>query len=111
MRQRGDKANVHHNEAIVPKERVSHVLKQSLHEFGLDEQSIVANFSPPLESVTKCPQQKSRTLDCGVILCAIMRQYMYWCDMERSLHGTNCIMLRGNMVKAFVNDPVRGLKG
>ncbi|GMP51264.1 hypothetical protein CsSME_00017556 [Camellia sinensis var. sinensis] len=73
LRQRGDRADVHHNVAtLLQKERVLHVIKQTLREFGLDEQSIVANFSSPLESVTKCPQQKPGTLDCEVIVCTIM---------------------------------------
>ncbi|KAI7997855.1 hypothetical protein LOK49_LG10G02439 [Camellia lanceoleosa] len=110
MRQRGERADVHHNVATLLKERVTNVMKQTLRDFGLDEQSILANFSSSLEAVTKCPQQKPRTLDCGVIVCAIMRQYVHRCDVERSLQGTNCIILRANMVKAFVNDPARGLK-
>ena len=49
-------------------------------------------------------------LDCGVLVCAIMRQYVHRADVERLLHGSNCIILRANMVKAFLNDPTRGLK-
>ncbi|GMP98618.1 hypothetical protein CsSME_00046437 [Camellia sinensis var. sinensis] len=84
--QRGDRADVHHNVATLLKECVTNVMKQTLREFGLDEQSILANFSSSLEA------------------------YMHRCDVERSLQGTNCIILRANMVKAFVNDPARGLK-
>ncbi|KAL7185262.1 hypothetical protein ACSBR2_027232 [Camellia fascicularis] len=61
MRQRGDRPNVHHNVATLLKERVTNVMKQTLREFGLDEQSILANFSSMLEAVTKCPQQKPGT--------------------------------------------------
>ncbi|GMP28656.1 hypothetical protein CsSME_00004116 [Camellia sinensis var. sinensis] len=62
MRQRGDRTDVHHNVATL----------LTLHEFGLDEQSILANFNSSLEAVIKCPQQKLGTLDCGVIVCAII---------------------------------------
>ncbi|KAI8012590.1 hypothetical protein LOK49_LG06G01895 [Camellia lanceoleosa] len=110
MRQRGDRADVHYGVATLLKERVTAVMEQTLREFGLDEQSIRANFNSALEAVTKCPQQKPGTLDCGVLVCAIMRQYVHRADVERSLHGSNCIILRANMVKAFVNDPKRGLK-
>ncbi|KAI8019873.1 hypothetical protein LOK49_LG04G03785 [Camellia lanceoleosa] len=110
MRQRGDRADVHYSVATLLKERVTDVMEQTLREFGLDEQSIRANFNSTLEAVTKCPQQKPGTLDCGVLVCAIMRQYVHRADVERSLHGSNCIILRANMVKAFVNDPTRGLK-
>ncbi|KAI8013962.1 hypothetical protein LOK49_LG05G01526 [Camellia lanceoleosa] len=103
MRQHGDRADVHHNVVTLLKERVTKVMKQTLREFGLDEQSILANFSSSLEAVAKC-------LDCGVIVCAIMRQYVHRADVERSLHGSNCIILRENLVKAFVNDPAHGLK-
>ncbi|KAI8008260.1 hypothetical protein LOK49_LG07G00789 [Camellia lanceoleosa] len=95
---------------LLQKERVTDVMEQTLREFELDEQSIRANFNSTLEAVTKCPQQKPGTLDCGVLVCAIMRQYVHRADVERSLHGSNCIILRANMVKAFVNDPTRGLK-
>ncbi|KAI7995628.1 hypothetical protein LOK49_LG11G02882 [Camellia lanceoleosa] len=110
MRQRGDRADVHYSVANLLKERVTVVMEQTLREFGLDEQSIRANFNSTLEAVTKCPQQKPGTLVCGVLVCAIMRQYVHRADVERSLHGSNCIILRANMVKAFVNDPTRGLK-
>ncbi|KAI7981324.1 hypothetical protein LOK49_Contig50G00001 [Camellia lanceoleosa] len=82
MRQCGDRTNVHYSEAVIL----------------------------PLEFVTNCPQQKPETLDCGVIVCAVMRQFVYRCDMERSLQGTNCSVLRANMVKALINDTLRGVK-
>ncbi|KAI8022241.1 hypothetical protein LOK49_LG03G03837 [Camellia lanceoleosa] len=110
MRQRGDRADMHYNEAVLLKERMSTVMKQSLREFGLDEHSIEANFCQPLESVTKCPQQKPDSLDCGVLVCVIMRQYVYQGDIERSLQGFNCGVLHATMVKALINDPVRGMK-
>ncbi|KAI7991107.1 hypothetical protein LOK49_LG12G02230 [Camellia lanceoleosa] len=118
MRQRGDRDDAHHNVATLLKERVTNVMKQTLREFGLDEQSICTISKNSLEVRTKCPQCKPerksvRTmigLDCGVIVCAIMRQYVHRADVERSLHENNCIILRANMVKAIVNDPKRGLK-
>ncbi|GMP98688.1 hypothetical protein CsSME_00046484 [Camellia sinensis var. sinensis] len=110
MRQRGDRTDVHHTEAVLLKERVSNVMMQSLRQFGLDEQSIEANFRHPLEVVTKCPQQKPDTLDCGVIVCGIMRQYVYRGNVERTLQGSNCSVLRANMIKYFINDPTQGLK-
>ncbi|THG07714.1 hypothetical protein TEA_009663 [Camellia sinensis var. sinensis] len=102
MTQRGDRADVHHNVATLLKERVTNVMKQTLRDFGLDEQSILANFSSSLEAMTKCLQQKTGMLDCGVIVCAIMRQYVHRCDVECSLQGTNCIILRANMWVLFL---------
>lgn len=49
-------------------------------------------------------------LDCAVVVCAVMRQYVHHVDVARSLQGTNGIVLRANMVKGFVNDISRGLK-
>ncbi|KAI8027834.1 hypothetical protein LOK49_LG02G03717 [Camellia lanceoleosa] len=40
MRQRGDRDDAHHNVATLLKERVTNVMKQTLREFELDEQSI-----------------------------------------------------------------------
>ncbi|KAI8023391.1 hypothetical protein LOK49_LG03G03794 [Camellia lanceoleosa] len=81
MRQHGDRADVHHNEVTVLKERTLHVMKQTLHEFELDEQSIVANFSNPLEFVTNyahmvitCNNSLFASSLTGVIICAIMRR-------------------------------------
>ncbi|KAI7990647.1 hypothetical protein LOK49_LG12G00609 [Camellia lanceoleosa] len=56
MRQRGDRADVHHNVATLLKERVTNVMKQTLRDFELDEQSILASFNSSLKAVTKCPQ-------------------------------------------------------
>ncbi|GMP23423.1 hypothetical protein CsSME_00001031 [Camellia sinensis var. sinensis] len=111
MRQRSSgRADVHYNEALVLKERVLNVMKGSLRKDGMDEISIVETFNHPLEAVANCPQQKADSLDCAVIVCAIMRQYVYHADVGRSLQGNNGNVLRANMVKGFVNDPVMGLK-
>ncbi|KAI7988185.1 hypothetical protein LOK49_LG13G00494 [Camellia lanceoleosa] len=109
MRQRMDRVDVHYTEALLLKERVTNVMKQSLLELGMDVLSIESDFDHVLEAVSRCPQQKAESLDCGIIVCAIMRQYMHHCDVERTLQGSNCSVLRANMVKSFVNDPVRGL--
>ncbi|KAI8000120.1 hypothetical protein LOK49_LG09G01498 [Camellia lanceoleosa] len=61
-------------------------------------------------SVTDCPQQRHDSEDCAIIVCAVMRQYVHHVDIDRSLQGDNCVILRANMVKGFVNDHERGLK-
>ncbi|GMP49103.1 hypothetical protein CsSME_00016200 [Camellia sinensis var. sinensis] len=111
MRQRSSaRTDVHYNEALVLKERVSNVMKGSLRKDGIDEMSIAETFNHPLEAVANCPQQKADLLDCAVIVYAIMRQYVYHVDMGCSLQGNNGCVLRANMVKGFINDPVMGLK-
>ncbi|GMQ04738.1 hypothetical protein CsSME_00050062 [Camellia sinensis var. sinensis] len=109
MRQRSERVNVHYTKALVLKERVTNVMKQSLPELGMDVLSIEADFNHVLEAVSRCPHQKAESLDCGIIVCAIMRQYVHHCDVERTLQGSNCSVLHANMVKSFINDPVRGL--
>ncbi|GMP95336.1 hypothetical protein CsSME_00044421 [Camellia sinensis var. sinensis] len=109
MRQRTERVDVHYTEALLLKERVTNVMKQSLIELGMDVLSIEADFDHALVAVSRCPQQKAESLDCGIIVCAIMRQYVHHYDVERTLQGSNCSVLRANMVKSFVNDPVRGL--
>ncbi|KAI8016250.1 hypothetical protein LOK49_LG05G03878 [Camellia lanceoleosa] len=50
-------------------------------------------------SVTDCPQQRHDSEDCAIIVCAVMRQYVHHVDVDRSLQGDNCVILRANMVK------------
>ncbi|KAI8031075.1 hypothetical protein LOK49_LG01G00645 [Camellia lanceoleosa] len=74
LRQRMDRVDVHYTEALLLKERVTNVMKQSLLELGMDVLSIESDFDHVLEAVSRCPQQKAESLDCGIIVCAIMRQ-------------------------------------
>ncbi|KAI8009867.1 hypothetical protein LOK49_LG06G00258 [Camellia lanceoleosa] len=74
MRQRSSsRSDVHYNEALVLKERVSIVMKRSLRADGINEVSIAETFNHPLEAVEDCPQQKADSLDCAIIVCAVMR--------------------------------------
>ncbi|GMP57017.1 hypothetical protein CsSME_00021276 [Camellia sinensis var. sinensis] len=109
MRQRMERVDVHYTKVLLLKERVTNVMKQSLIELGMDVLNIEADFDHALEAMSRCPQQKVESLDCGIIVCAIMRQYVHHCDVEQTLQGSNCSVLRANMVKSFVNDPMRGL--
>lgn len=40
-------------------------------------------YDPPLESVVDCPQQRPESLDCAIIVCAVMRQYVRHVDVSR----------------------------
>ncbi|GMP78483.1 hypothetical protein CsSME_00034403 [Camellia sinensis var. sinensis] len=73
MRQHLERVDVHYTEALVLKERVTNVMKQSLIELGMDVLSIKADFNHALEAVSRCPQQKAESLDCGIIVSTIMR--------------------------------------
>ncbi|KAI7987211.1 hypothetical protein LOK49_LG13G01511 [Camellia lanceoleosa] len=96
--------------SICMKERVFSVMKRSLRANGIDEQSIDETFNHLFESIADCPQQRVDSLDCAVIVCAVIRQYVHNLDVGGSLQGNNDIVLRANMVKGFVNDTIRGLK-
>ncbi|GMP43608.1 hypothetical protein CsSME_00012904 [Camellia sinensis var. sinensis] len=61
MRQRSVRTDMHYNEALMLKERVSNMMKKSLRAFGIDEVGNEVNFSQPLETVAQCPQQKADT--------------------------------------------------
>ncbi|KAI8006829.1 hypothetical protein LOK49_LG07G02809 [Camellia lanceoleosa] len=98
--------DVHYNEALYLKNIVSEVQRQTIGNESIDTQ----DCDPPLESVVDCPQQRPESLDCAILVCAVMRQYVRHVEVGRSLHGGNCSVLRAIMVKSFVNDEVRGLK-
>ncbi|KAI8022519.1 hypothetical protein LOK49_LG03G00073 [Camellia lanceoleosa] len=86
MRQHSSgRSDMHCSEALVLKERVSIVMKRSLRADGIDEVSIAETFNHPLEAVEDCPPQKADSLDCAVIVCAMMRQYVHHVDVARSL--------------------------
>ncbi|KAI8022523.1 hypothetical protein LOK49_LG03G00074 [Camellia lanceoleosa] len=62
MRQHSSgRSNMHCSEALVLKERVSIVMKQSLRADEIDEVSIAETFNQPLEAVEDCPQQKANS--------------------------------------------------
>ncbi|KAI7987112.1 hypothetical protein LOK49_LG13G01106 [Camellia lanceoleosa] len=91
---------------ILDKNIVSEVQRQTIGNDSIDTQ----DCDLPLESVADCPQKRLESLDCAILVCAVMRQYVRHVEIRRSLHGGNCSVLRAIMVKSFVNDEVRGLK-
>ncbi|CAL5354158.1 unnamed protein product [Camellia sinensis] len=106
MRPRNGIVDVHYMEALSLKDIVSEVQRQTIGNQSIDTQ----DYDPPLESVMDCPQQHPESLDCAIIVCAVMHQYVRHVEVRRSLHGGNYSVLRAIMVKSFVNDPLRGLK-
>ncbi|KAI8012420.1 hypothetical protein LOK49_LG06G03523 [Camellia lanceoleosa] len=106
MRPRSGIVDVHYVEALSLKNIVSEVQRQTIGNDAIDTQ----DCDTPLESVADCPQQRPESLDCAILVCAVMRQYVRHVEVRRSLHGGNCSVLRAIMVKSFVNDEVRRLK-
>ena len=48
--------------------------------------------------------------DCAIIVCYIMRLYVHHIPIKRTMKDTNCVGACAAMVRAFVGNPVRGLK-
>ncbi|GMQ03518.1 hypothetical protein CsSME_00049291 [Camellia sinensis var. sinensis] len=73
------------------------------------------NVAPPyidgtLESIMDCPQQAADTVDCAMIMCFLMRQYVQKVGINTTMDGVTTTAYRASMVKTFVNDLVRGLR-
>lgn len=68
------------------------------------------NMDGPLEALGDCPQQHPESPDCAVMVCFIMRQYANNVEVEGSMDGMTASAFRAEMVKAFINDPRRGLR-
>ncbi|KAI8024824.1 hypothetical protein LOK49_LG02G00259 [Camellia lanceoleosa] len=109
MRSRSGTGGVHYAEAVKLKNIVTDIQRQSMAANGLDEVVGTQDFDMMVESVAECPQQRAETMDCAIIVCAVMRQYVNHVDVGRSLDGGNCSVLRAEMVRKFVGDPVRGV--
>ncbi|GMP62168.1 hypothetical protein CsSME_00024367 [Camellia sinensis var. sinensis] len=69
MRPRNGIVDVHYMEALSLKDIVSEVQRQTIGNESIDTQ----DYDPSLESVADCPQQRPESLDCAVIVCAVMR--------------------------------------
>ncbi|GMP96143.1 hypothetical protein CsSME_00044915 [Camellia sinensis var. sinensis] len=68
------------------------------------------NIDGPLEALGDCPQQHPESPDCAIMVCFIMRQYINNVEVEGSMDGMTASAFRAKMVKAFINDPQRGLQ-
>ncbi|GMP23298.1 hypothetical protein CsSME_00000949 [Camellia sinensis var. sinensis] len=101
MRNRSGTGGVHYAEAIK--------LRQSMVAHGLEQMVGTQEFDMTVESVVECPQQRPDSMGCAIIVCAIMRQYLHHMEVGRSLKGGNYSVLRSNIVRVFVSDPVRGV--
>ncbi|GMP61423.1 hypothetical protein CsSME_00023898 [Camellia sinensis var. sinensis] len=110
MRPRVGLENKHLKEAVFVRDTIIEIQRGAVGVLGDDDATQFGQLG--VEAVTDCPQQKhdSYMEDCAIIMCAVMRQYVHHVDVNRSLQGDNCIILRANMVKGFVNDHGRGLK-
>ncbi|GMP61627.1 hypothetical protein CsSME_00024015 [Camellia sinensis var. sinensis] len=109
MRSRTGTGGVHYAEAVKLKKIVTDIQRQAMAANGLEQLVGTQDFDMMVESVSECPQQRAETMDCAIIVCAVMRQYVNHVDVGRSLEGGNCSVLRADMVKRFIRDPIRGV--
>ncbi|GMP48230.1 hypothetical protein CsSME_00015653 [Camellia sinensis var. sinensis] len=109
MRSRTGTGGVHYAEAVKLKKIVTDIQRQAMAANGLEQLVGMQDFDMMVESVSECPQQRAETMDCAIIVCAVMRQYVNHVDVGRSLEGGNCSVLRADMVKRFIRDPIRGV--
>ncbi|KAG5565763.1 hypothetical protein RHGRI_001621 [Rhododendron griersonianum] len=56
----------------------------------------------PILTVQDCPQQEDSSLDCGVIVCYIIRQYYRNEEIAPILRKAACQKIRSEIVKAFL---------
>ncbi|KAI7992198.1 hypothetical protein LOK49_LG12G02224 [Camellia lanceoleosa] len=87
MRPRTEIVDVHYMEALSLKNIVSKVQRQTIGNDSIDTQ----DYDPPLESVADCPQQRPESLDCAIIVCVVMCQYVRYVEVRRSLHGATAV--------------------
>ncbi|KAG5538895.1 hypothetical protein RHGRI_019441 [Rhododendron griersonianum] len=60
----------------------------------------------PIVTVQDCPQQEDSSLDCGVIVCYIIRQYYRNEEIVPILRKAACHKIRSEIVKAFLSGGV-----
>ncbi|GMP55517.1 hypothetical protein CsSME_00020313 [Camellia sinensis var. sinensis] len=96
-------------EAMMLKRIFFQVQRESMASRGVFDVIGTQEVDTPVELVVECPQQRLESLDCAIVVCAIMRQYVHHVDVARSLQGGNCSVLRDNMVKQLIGDLLRGV--
>ncbi|KAG5515137.1 hypothetical protein RHGRI_036245 [Rhododendron griersonianum] len=57
----------------------------------------------PIVTVQDCPQQEDSSLDCGVIVSYIIRQYYRSEEIEPTLRKAACHKMRSEIIKAFLS--------
>ncbi|KAI8026345.1 hypothetical protein LOK49_LG02G00712 [Camellia lanceoleosa] len=73
MRNMNGPVGVHYAEALYLKNIVTEMQRQMLDACGRDDVVEMQDFEILLELVVECPQQRPDSLDCAIIVCAVMR--------------------------------------
>ncbi|KAI8029302.1 Pre-mRNA-splicing factor ATP-dependent RNA helicase DEAH1 [Camellia lanceoleosa] len=106
MRPQNKNEEAHFKEVMFLKKQVLSYVMCTIEAAANDGMASTQDVVAIIESVVDCPQH----LDYAIIMCYVMRQYVHHVDIERTMKDINCISARAAIVRAFVDDPVRGLK-
>ncbi|GMP68495.1 hypothetical protein CsSME_00028102 [Camellia sinensis var. sinensis] len=104
LRPRNRGEDIHYKEALVLKEQVLNYVRRARQAVSHEDVVAMQDGDRILESIVDYP------LDCAIIVCYIMRQYIHHIPIKRTMEDTNCIGARVTMVRAFVGDPIHGMK-
>ncbi|CAL5334300.1 unnamed protein product [Camellia sinensis] len=61
-------------------------------------------FHEETEIAMNCPQQVDHSLDCGIIVCYLMREYVYNKDIFPNLTKEECHQIRANIIDALLTN-------
>ncbi|GMQ00841.1 hypothetical protein CsSME_00047735 [Camellia sinensis var. sinensis] len=61
-------------------------------------------FQQQTENVMNTPQQEDTSLDCGILVCYIIRQYVSNNNIMRTFSKEQCNQLRADMLSIFLTD-------
>ncbi|KAI8002516.1 UDP-glucuronate:xylan alpha-glucuronosyltransferase 2 [Camellia lanceoleosa] len=79
--------NLYFFSSICWKNIVTDIQRRAMAANSFDQLVGTQDFDMIVESVAECPQQRVETMDCAIIVCVVMRQYVNHVDVGRSLEG------------------------
>ncbi|GMP97603.1 hypothetical protein CsSME_00045788 [Camellia sinensis var. sinensis] len=82
-------------------------VREIIDKYIKDEKPTVIHpdkFQQETESVISSPQQEDTSLDCGIIVCYIMRQYVSKNNIMPTFSKEECNQLRADMLTIFLTD-------
>ncbi|GMQ09173.1 hypothetical protein CsSME_00052647 [Camellia sinensis var. sinensis] len=107
MRPRDGFEDIHLAQANIVKTYIESHIQKLLSTSDMADTLTPSDYVKPLQSVDACPQQDPNFLNCGVVLCYIMRQHALHEPIEPVLDKEAWLAMRALLVEAFLNDPER----
>ncbi|KAJ8639527.1 hypothetical protein MRB53_016221 [Persea americana] len=83
------------------------IMKQYVENYNYVNVEETRPYGAPLLSVEDAPQQKMGSVDCGVIICYLMKQITQKQVIASKLPQSIVDSLRAEIVSKFMNDPHR----